>query len=842
MATELYVEPGADIHLARSTAGANQVVLKVFSKTLVHGPRQEAEQRDFDLQDVTGNVRFDVHVPTGMTQSIAINTVGGVTTLSVSGGTGKQTNYIHIMWQETPASVNYMYYLIKVTVHNTIDGWWFGNNRLSVPKHSLFAHCQVSIFAACDRASSIHQRSIVDITGHGFVNLGLGAGAGDHIALDGDGRGKITGNTLTAGNSTVDVTGSWLGLNGTVPVRVIDFYGGQENIGGNQVRVNRSFPVQRHAGTGSSGSKCNLLILGEGFSTQADFDRAIEQITGRMFSSRRHSPFLWLKDDFIIWKNLIPSEADGISIATTVYEGNVSGPDLPGHNGIWQTRDSGLGMSLGSWNSVQNSLNALVSSLSGGAPTAQQITDRVNARRQARSIASLPEGDDRRYPAEMLFKNAIMRYVKSLVDTSVPDNDPDFTIGNKWQNDPLNFKKDYGFVCLLVNDVNFRAANSGSYFTTNVDARSVYAAERAAEHPLHHPSAHVWKITRNYTAQMEPEEVTDTFVHEFGHSFELGDEYEEFPGAYGGTQIGFDNLSSIDVVRQGAAPANPAAVVESIDPSKLKWASLHRVKKSDRIAADVTIPQNATSITVTLSGEEWRVRRWELNNNPNNSAFILNFSHANFSHLQFPIDGTSPVRLENLILAPGGVNAAMKTVTFNLPAPAAAAITIKAGSLLYEPVRDCDHHPQTLIDPHVLDFMNRTQEPLSHNKDLANPANSCLDVRVAGRPPADNPPQALITELQNARAAVPNHHFLILGAYEGAANSSCGVFRPSGACKMRDHNVPDAEGFWQGAGESEFCFVCQYIIVNRVNPEKHEVIDYQTYPAMFTFDNCGAPA
>jgi hypothetical protein len=67
----------------------------------------------------------------------------------------------------------------------------------------------------------------------------------------------------------------------------------------------------------------------------------------------------------------------------------------------------------------------------------------------------------------------------------------------------------------------------------------------------------------------------------------------------------------------------------------------------------------------------------------------------------------------------------------------------------------------------------------------------------------------------------------IIGIYEGASYHDCGVFRPAGRCKMRvstEKIVP-------------FCQVCRYLIVERVDPTRHGVLDalYENvYPLSLT--------
>jgi hypothetical protein len=80
--------------------------------------------------------------------------------------------------------------------------------------------------------------------------------------------------------------------------------------------------------------------------------------------------------------------------------------------------------------------------------------------------------------------------------------------------------------------------------------------------------------------------------------------------------------------------------------------------------------------------------------------------------------------------------------------------------------------------------------------------------------------------------AIPSR---IIGAYEGGSTFSCGIYHPAGACIMR---APLASGNERGItsfdkGEVHgFCAVCRYLIVDRIDPRLHWLIDasYHDYP------------
>jgi hypothetical protein len=131
-------------------------------------------------------------------------------------------------------------------------------------------------------------------------------------------------------------------------------------------------------------------------------------------------------------------------------------------------------------------------------------------------------------------------------------------------------------------------------------------------------------------------------------------------------------------------------------------------------------------------------------------------------------------------------------------------------------------------------------------------------ITSSGRPlnalPLPNPAQPWVCtppggdgfiEAQQARNLPPAARFpggripaiqsRIIGAYEGGATFSCGIYHPAGACIMR---APLATGNERGITSFDkgdvhgFCAVCRYLIVDRVDPRLHWLIDafYHDYP------------
>jgi hypothetical protein len=71
----------------------------------------------------------------------------------------------------------------------------------------------------------------------------------------------------------------------------------------------------------------------------------------------------------------------------------------------------------------------------------------------------------------------------------------------------------------------------------------------------------------------------------------------------------------------------------------------------------------------------------------------------------------------------------------------------------------------------------------------------------------------------------PPYAYRVIGVYEGTLYAGR-RFRPAGACKMRSQHA---------AGEAgEFCHVCKYLILHRIDPGMHAILDHRYYPTAKT--------
>ena len=379
----------------------------------------------------------------------------------------------------------------------------------------------------------------------------------------------------------------------------------------------------------------------------------------------------------------------------------------------------------------------------------------------------------------------------------------------------------------------------------------------------------------------------DFLAHEFGHSFALGDEYE---GKQNGTSAGpLVELSDNLTFRATINVATPAGNVPRIDPEKVKWLRLHRMLKSDAI---VTAAQRLSNTQLEITLDASRVSRWTTSEqvllrkykgdidplrrqlpivvaddlleltinaiNTSTGAITLDLRNPGatlpatidfragsvlYTNKRYRADAIvgPAVRLDNsrlkVTLAAAAISrwrkgekAFLHSATSNEvldlfiaadPDTTQNSITLTkndlpasldafpAGSMLSENQKYKDDSEKFVVEKAVIDHMTNTREPLTNNF-VATPPQFCGEFEVG----PNNPPD--IDGLKR-----PCKKYRLIGVYEGGGSSVCNVYRPAGGCKMRDQEGDDHEG--------EFCFVCKYLIVNRVDAGKHEVIDRE-YP------------
>ena len=215
---------------------------------------------------------------------------------------------------------------------------------------------------------------------------------------------------------------------------------------------------------------------------------------------------------------------------------------------------------------------------------------------------------------------------------------------------------------------------------------------------------------------------------------------------------------------------------------------------SKRYRADATVGPairlNDTEAKVTLAPAA--ITRW----NKGEKAFLHSATSNEILELFVAL---APDKTDNTIT--------LRTVHFevNLPATLEA---FPAGSMLAENKKYKDDAEKFVVEKAVIDHMTNTREPLTNNFSSTTPFCGQSESGTNEAPSIDN-------------LKKPCKGYRLIGVYEGGGGSVCSVYRPAGGCKMRAGEGDDEEG--------EFCFVCKYLIVNRVDAGKHELIDRE-YP------------
>jgi hypothetical protein len=879
MPFDIVVEPSCDLHLTLSTSGAKEVQLEVKGRSFPPGDRKEHARVhgvDFILDSLTDQCSFAIH-QSGANPLITVNAHPDParTDLRVIRATGQGTGESFIVANHTDSTRDPpvdTYIVVKVTVHDRLDGWWFGAESMIVPKDNRLAYSQVSLYALFDSNAS-HQGVIEDITGHGFITLTPDPDPNPNFQVEAYGRlkGISTGQSTLQGTLSSPPFTDPLPVSppiSTIPVHVKTYYGDLSDPADQSSE--RHNPILKRQSNGTVPHRSvhrnnNLLFVGEGFGSEQDFNRAVTEIKDRLFSSRRHSPFLWLKDNFNLWKlwQDTPTHANGITDTRRRSPSAMNGTGLAAMGsmeGLFQVVSSHLGICYRSRKGDRRSQRVSASRpLPADFAAAQSEWSRLTLHHENDVI-----GDPRRYPPEVDWEKALMRYFTALADPRISDTtSPEYHVGKVWRKSIPGFSKDFRFVGIVVNDHYFRAWNDPwGFFLLGITAPQDACNRRLPNVTVEHISDKIWRLQRSADAVAEYDFLTDVFAHEWGHSFNLGDEYEETEGVMPLISVSTHDSTHHLKELTTATSAPPDDQVPVIVYDRVKWGQLHRIRKSDVIIEDAEIDTTQSRITVRLTNENakaWRVRRWTLNMAADNPAYVRLF--IGDGQRQLPTDHNDTDRLivlENLTVVDNGVDLTAKTVTLSIPSiptnlPKRGTPEkpyVPKGSVLYEPVRDCDSRPVFLIEELVKQHIVNTTHPLSTNRVPGNATDNCkmpTTTRQCGvlgitsrESPPDHPPQELLAAITSAGGTFPNNDFRIIGLYEGAARFTCGAFRPAGACKMRLQNIPDPPGQWQGDGESEFCYVCKYLIVNWIDASKHEIIEYQSYPGLFDYSICGS--
>lgn len=524
-----------------------------------------------------------------------------------------------------------------------------------------------------------------------------------------------------------------------------------------------------------------LWVVAEAYDDRARAERHAIEIAKQIFEDEANAPFRWLKDQFRVVRLWIRADRRGISVGPTMAP-DAADPrfvfpqDSAANNPNVRTwldpaRGSPFGLMYGARMGGPQARTAVQADIAGPGPAQAAWLGNTVGRsvtvdhRRIGPVREITAAGVRVFDPRAQFAADFERLIRALGggfslgprDRVAFHIDDQFRGGTRLSvvgvEPPEN-----RFVSLTVGDPRgFDGAGAitlppASPFMTRTPARDTFHARAVAS----------------------------SIVHEIGHSYGLGDEYESNAGTLPANDLNrhdlerYDNLQLLDDVLVGG----------DVSLERIKW-HVHQVVKSSEVVDRRFVPG---VLTVTLTED---ARKWK-----RDEIVFLRTSFATPRDRDASgnvIPAMERVRAYRYIVL--GTRAREVDLFSQDAGPSAA--DFDRLRVLYAPRRDAAGNPMTLIDPVVAAFLD-TRQPFPR-------PTAC---NVPGTTTAVAPPPI-------PGVKMPTHREDLVGLYQGGHEIACGVVRPAGRCKMRagaNYVGNTFNGVW------EFCFVCKFILVDRLDP------------------------
>ncbi len=851
--TDLVLFPGSDLHVALH--GAPNLSLRVATRDLDNGKMK------YNLTDVTTGCTFDLLAPYNPVGNRLEHFANISPTTGIVTPIGVGINFVQVRFGS-------LYILARIQVHDTILDWWFGNASITTAKDANFAHSQPSIYAVFSDDPS-KTDLVGDITGHGYVPLTSSDPAFFTVNPDGRLQGLQEGTDKR-------LSGTFLGKTKTLKVKIVDY--GKPRMSLQYVQI----PDVNHLDT-----MHNVLFIAEGFRDRQDdrdkFDKIVTKVIDEMLTKPRHAPYNLLQGSFNIWKAYEPSaqhcvtcgfrvndvEVGGI-FSTTLPKGSpipypysvsndkniytveelvrIVGLPLRGESrstadlktlwgsqtlqrfdaatstwvnnfdparvdddlvsawkaqtseGILEARDTFFGLYLGArpGDRDSNVSNPVVLPPAHDTPGDANLAPFIHRMYEWFDIEAVRTlvPDPRRHPPQLQagnaenFGNSILSYINNLKSPFSPNPN----VGQQWMPDTTGtvFKRSRGLVALITNDDLIGGTNFNALTITanTLNKNSSLAFQFAGS-----GTEKIMRRTPPDSIDDDIDDIINTVAHEFGHSFHLDDEYEDFPGDHSDSLGDYDNQCVLSQVNLDATFQSD----RKIDPDKVKWFDLLRMEVSDTLIQDSL--EVGGRLQVKIDGRF--IPRWVEAKAQNKKAYLRKIEIAsNGRQLPFAVgDSHYLVGLDIEDIFPGEGTIFLGGAKL----PPSPIPVFPAGSVVFLPKRDASDNLVFVVEKKVIDALKSSHLPLNQDTDTQHVNKD-----------ADDP-----VDVPNFKP--PCKSYKLVGIYEGASGWTGMVYRPAGLCKMRKST--DA-----GQGDGEFCHVCKYLIVNRVDPGNHALMDKKYYP------------
>jgi hypothetical protein len=824
---DLVLFPHCDLHVALDRATPS---VAVFTRTM-QGEAPQSFSSPYQLTDVTSDpgVRFDFYAPYAPVGQRFAN----LPRVQPDGRILADTPGIYLF----QCSFDGRAIVGRLQVHQAITDWWFGNDSITTALDGI-AHAQPTIYAefSDDNVPGFIGTDLVgDITGHGYVTLT----SANPAIVEVSPQGRLRGIAET-GAQPVNLTGTMGIVTRQLPVRVVE-YGRRREI---------LQPVVGHSPTKDPANTPNLLFLGEGFTgstaDQLAFDRIVEGIYMGMFIKPRHEPFPMLLSSMNVYKAPTASTQDLLTCGFRVvdrpllkgepipFEGLLAGVPANAYTvgqlvarvglprrgeartvaqliaewntqhlhdfnaalvhpgiveawrdqqsvGILQARDTFFGLHFGQRLADRISDNNPVPNPGPNGPNAQleAFVRKLYSFYGIRTSQTM-HLDPRRHPPELYSEGmdnpltSLMRYVRALAE----ELEPHRNVGFEWAPDLTRLKRSRGMIIMVAKDFKQGGENiENGLACLTLDAQIKIGFAYGSP-----PLPRVMRRTPVATIAYDENRITDLAVHELGHSFNLGDEYENIAGDTPDTvDETHDNVTNLAAIRIGPN-------TRRFNPDRVKWLRLPRIQLASRVRSEVELVPGGVRVVVPPED----IPLWVAAQADNPEVFLRRA--ISFTGRQLPVANGD--QLSNLHIH--AIDRVLATIDLNGPQPP-ADLPFTEGAILFVPARDSSGAILRVTQQRVLEHFQHAAGGLPLNPGAPGPDNR-----------ADVPEPI-------ARFTPTNPASYTIGVYEGGAHYATGTYRPAGACKMRNQYLAGDEG--------AFCFVCQWLIVNRINPAMHRRLD-----------------
>lgn len=790
----IFIYPTTDIHL------------------LMAGPDMKVEVLGFDildnLVDVTGSpttsfMNFDPAVT-------VINSAGKFKPVGVGSTIGR---IVHNDITD-PSDITTSEVLVRVFVHDAIEQFWIGNNRVTIREGEN--NYVLSIFA------KFTDGTFGDISSHPYLNFS--SSDTSFISVDNaNDKGRLKG---IKASPAVALTVTHNGLSDTINGFVLP-----------PIEKNTRPILKRIHGGGNFKDKRNILFLSEGFiNSQQDkdlFDRVVQEITNHMFDTPLHSPYDMLKDKFNVWVAFEPSNESGLTILNPI---NNEGTIIPsGHPGKDLCSDATISLeSLIEFVGLPdaNSPGTLVSAKAKWATIAGLNLAKVNeelfdlwkelfiggflqakdsffglaigGRFAERASANqiTPLGKRNKWnvpsvPARVIIPDLrrcnkdrkkttdfISKYLRTL-RYGTNASDPNFDVFKSWSEET---SKDIGLVCIIANDLAYAGVNFPP-IAFSLGQHYKIPVFKVGAHPFKMDHVSTFQSISLDIGQLDPIRLSHKAAHEIAHSMQLGDEYEAYDDP---AQSQFtDTILNLVYFAMNANLAHSFELVNTatnkIEADRIKW-NWHRIKQAGIL---ITAAADSGSDKVNIRLKSGEGAKWQHVKSANEKVFLrIPQMNADGDDRALGIDG--PFTISNITAGASGDLIELKGRT----RPVDPDVYPK-GSILFLPLKDTAGNLLMTIHPSIISHINTTGEPFHKNTNCAN----CHDG-------PSFPPNNI------ANFNYPVNRFEVIGLYEGGGHFNCKAFRPTGMCQMRDLRFM----LTKVQRTATFSLIAKYIIVNHIDP------------------------